>query len=86
MGFVPEPNIINEEDLRKDFCEFNRKMRCKWFFRDKPSPNFSEVFGPKSNWKPPTGHPCVELFFSKLESELFSYLPGKPQDCNRAKG
>ena len=78
LGFVPTPNIINEEDLRINFGEFSRKMRCKWNFRDEPSPNFSEVpaFRPKSNWKPPPGHPCIELFLSKLESELFSFLPG----------
>ena len=62
-------------------------MRCKWYFRDEPSPNFSEilVFWPKSSRKPPPGHPCVELFLSKLESELFSFLPGKSQACNFTK-
>ena len=46
-----------------------------WYFRDEPSPNFSKVpdFRPKSNWKQPPGHPCVELFLSKLEGELFSF-------------
>ena len=75
LGFVPTPNIIDEEDLRRDFGEFSRKMRCKWYFRDEPSPNFSEVpaFRPKSNWKPPPGYRCAELFLSKLESELLSF-------------
>ena len=27
-------------------------------------------------------HPCVELFLSKLERELFSFLLGKPQAYN----
>ena len=87
LGFVPTPNIINEEDLRRDFGEFSRKMRCKWYFRDEPYHNFREVpvFRPKSNWKPPPGHPCVELFLSKLESELFSFLPGKSQAYNLTK-
>ena len=62
-------------------------MRCKWYFRDEPSPNFSEilVFWPKSSRKPPPGHPCVELFLSKLESELFSFWLVKPQAYNRTK-
>ena len=38
-----------------------------------------------NNQKPPPGHPCVELFLSKLENELFSFLPGKPQACNLTK-
>ena len=84
LGFVPTPNMINEEDLRRDFNEFSRKMRCKWYFRNEPSNEFSEIpaFRPKSNWKPPAGHPCVELFLSKMEHELFSFLPGKPQSYN----
>ena len=49
LGFVPTTNSINEEDLRRDFGEFSRKMRCKWYFRDEPSPDFSEIpaFQPK---------------------------------------
>ena len=87
LGFVPTPNLINEENLRRDFDDFSRKMRCKWYFRNEPSDNFSEVpaFKPKSLWKPPVGHPCVELFLSKLEGELFSFLPGKPQSYNMTK-
>ena len=62
-------------------------MRCKWYSTDEPSSSFSEVpaFWPKSNWKPPPGRICVELFLSKLESELFSSLPGKPQAYNLTK-
>ena len=87
LGFVPTPNIINKEDLTRDFGDFSRKMRCKWYFRNEPSPNFSKVpaFRPKSNWKPPPGHPCVELFLSNLESELLSFLPGKSQAYNLTK-
>ena len=80
LGFAPTPNLINEADLRRDFEDFSRKMRYRWYFRNEPSDDFSNVpaFRPKSQWKPPTGHPCVELFLSRLEKELFSFLPGKP--------
>ena len=43
LGFVPTPNLINEENLRRDFDDFSRKMRCKWYFRNELSDNFSEV-------------------------------------------
>ena len=43
------------------------------------------VLTPKSHLKRPPGHPCVELFLSKLESELLSFLPGKPQAYNITK-
>ena len=32
LGFLPTPTFINEADLRKNFADFARKMRCKWFF------------------------------------------------------
>ena len=59
----------------------------KWYFRNKLSDNFSEVpaLKPKSLWKPPAGHPFVELFLSKWEGELFSFLAGKPQSYNMSK-
>ena len=37
LGVLPTPNMINEVDLRRDFNEFSRKMRCKLYFRDEPS-------------------------------------------------
>ena len=46
-----------------------------FFLNSKPSPNF----------KPPLGHPYVELFFSKLKRKLFYFLPGKLQAYNLAK-
>ena len=40
-----------------------------FFLNSEPSPDF----------KPPPGDPYVQLFLSKLESELFFFLPGKRQ-------
>ena len=37
--FAPMPNMINEAD----FNDFSRKMRCKWYFRDETSNDFSEI-------------------------------------------
>ena len=50
LGFAPTPNLINEADLRRDFEDFSRKMRCRWYFRNEPSDDFSNVpaFRPKS--------------------------------------
>ena len=87
LGFVPTPNLTNEENLRRDSDNFSRKRRCKWFFRNEPSYDFSEVpaFKPKSLWTPPAGYPCVQIFLSKLEGKLFSFLPVKPQSYNLSK-
>ena len=87
LGFAPTPTTINETDLGDDFNEFARKMRCKWFFSTKPTENFSEApaFRVKSNWNPPKDHPAIEIFLSKLGTELFCVLPGTPLDCNLPK-
>ena len=87
LGFVPKLNMIYEADLRRDFNKFSRKMRCKWYFRNDPSEEFSEIpaFRPMSSWKPPAGDPCVKLFLSKMEHELLSFLTGKPQSYNLTK-
>ena len=43
LGFSPTPSSINEVDLRKDISDFNRKMRCKWIFRNERQENVSET-------------------------------------------
>ena len=51
-------------------------MRIKWYFRNEISENFSEVpaFSPKSSWKPPHGHPNLEVYLSQVDNELFSIV------------
>ena len=60
---------INELELRKVFSEFYWRMRNRWYFRNEPTPKFSEVpcFKTKSSWKPPNGRPALEIFLSKVE-------------------
>ena len=63
LGFLPTPTFINEADLRKNFADFSRKMRCKCFFRNEATEEFSEIpaFKIRSNWSPPKGHPALEI-------------------------
>ena len=42
LRFAFTPTKTNEIDLSNDFNEFERKVRCKWFFLDKHIENFSE--------------------------------------------
>ena len=73
LDFAPIQNKVNEPELRKDFDEFCRRMRIKWHFRNEPLENFSTIpaFRSKSSWKPPAGHPNLEVFLSSVEKELF---------------
>ena len=72
LDYAPIQNKVNEPELRSDFEEFCRRMRLKWYFRNDPTPDFSEKpsFTPKSSWKPPTGHPNLEVFLSELEKKI----------------
>ena len=72
LAFAPIQRKIDEPELRKDFEEFCRRMRIKWNFRNEPSQGFSvaPAFTHKSSWKPPLGHPNLEVFLSQVESAL----------------
>ena len=70
---APIQKKINDPKLRKDFSEFCWSMRNKWYFRIEPTLQFSEVpyCKTKSSWRPPNGHPTLEIFLSKVEKDLF---------------
>ena len=72
LDYAPVQRKINEAELRHDFNNFCRRMRIKWHFRDEPD-TFSEIpaLRLKSTWVPPKGHPCLEVFFSQVETKLF---------------
>lgn len=80
--------MISEAELRRDFDEFCCRMRRKWHSRDDLSNEFSEVpvFREKSKWKPPLGHPSLEVYLSKIEKELFAALTGFTRKRNLTKG
>ena len=86
LGFSPNQSFINETDLRRDFNEFSRKMRCKWYFRNKTqSSKEIPTFHSKSTWNPPKGSPALELFLNKTEQNLFSVLLGKTEEFNLSR-
>ena len=76
LDFSPVQRSFNGPELRKDFEEFARRMRIKRNFRNEPSGVFSDkpAFHPKSSWKPPPGHPGLELFLSQIEKDIFESL------------
>ena len=76
LDFAPSLNKINELEPRKDFEEFCRRTRIKWYCRNDFLENFSEKpgFTPKSKWKLPKGHPSLEIFLSQIEKEFSNKL------------
>ena len=75
LDYAPIQTKMNEPELIHDFNDFCRRMRLKWHFPDELN-TFSEIpaFRPKSTWVPPKGHPCLEVFLSQVEAELFKPL------------
>ena len=43
LGFAPTPSFINESDFKRDFEDFARKIRCKWYFRNGLTESFSQI-------------------------------------------
>ena len=87
LDYAPIQNKVNEPELRSDFEEFCRRMRLKGYFRNDPTPDFSEKpsFTPKSSWKPPTGHPNLEVFLSELEKQIIKIVDLKLGYSNFSK-
>ena len=83
LDYAPIQKKINEPEISKDFSEFYRRMRNKWYFWKEPTPQFSEVpcFETKSSWRPPNRHPALEIFSSKEEKDLFD-IHKKQQICS----
>ena len=64
---------MNEPELRRDFEEFCKHMKIKWYFRNEFCEKFSEVSAfSLSSWNPPQVHPNLEAYLSQVETELFS--------------
>ena len=74
LHFAPIQNTLFEPELRKDFEEFSRRMRCQWNFRNELNNNFSEIpaFRPKSGWKPPKGLASLQVLLSREEIDSTS--------------
>ena len=64
--------------MQRDFDDFARKMRCKWYFRKESQniPSKVSTYMLKCTWNPPKGSSALELFLSKVEEDIFSVLPG----------
>ena len=83
LGFSPTPSFINKADLRREFNEFSRNMRCKWYFRNKTqSSKEIPTFHSKSTWNSSKGSPALELFLNKTEQNFFSVSTGKAEQLN----
>ena len=84
LQFVPTSSKIVS---RKNFDEFNRRMRNKWHFRENITAGFSEIlaFRSKTTWTPPKGCASLEVFLSRVEKELFKYVAQRVQKYNLSK-
>ena len=44
LDYAPNQKKISDPELRKDFSEFCRRIRNKWYFWNEPTPQFSEIY------------------------------------------
>ena len=77
-GWILHPFRSLQMNLSKEkILEISQeRIQIRRNFRDELSKDFSNktAFWPKSNWKPPPGHPGLELFSSTLEKKTFNGL------------
>ena len=66
-NFCSQTGILRILRILRIFKDFCHCIRLKWYFRDEPTPFFSEKpsFSPKSFWSPPVGHSNVEEFINQ---------------------
>ena len=76
LDFSPVQRFLNEPEVWKDFEEFARRMRVKWYFQNESSEDFIDkhAYHLKSSWKPPPGHPGLDLLLSQIEKDIFQNL------------
>ena len=77
LDFASIQTKLNESELQRDFKNFYRRIRRKWYFMEEITIFFSlPSFSPKSSRSPQVDHPNLELFLSQIEHELF-LIPDK---------
>ena len=64
LGFSPTSSFINEADLQRDFDDFARKVKCKWYFRNESQyiPSEATTHKLKSTWNPQKVHQLWNYF------------------------
>ena len=66
---------LTEPDSRRNFKDFYCHTRLKLYFRDEPTPFFSErlsfSLSPSIFLSPPVGNPILEVLLSQIEHEFF---------------
>ena len=75
LNFRPTPRLLNVNVLNKQFEEFVRSARIRYFFRDFNTITSVHQFcklRDKSEWTPPLGPPWIELPLSVIKPELCS--------------
>lgn len=73
LKFCPTPKELDRSAIKRDFKEFERKTKCKYYFLlnlcEQREQNFRQ-FREKSDWMPNIKDPAVELYFKKLEEKI----------------
>ena len=72
VKFIPTPKSINMSEIKEDLEKFGRNLRLKWHFRNNVEDFSYNPFMHKSTFNPPKADASIEIYFSRLEEELFN--------------
>ena len=72
LSFVPTPERIDREQVKRDLERFGRNIKLKLHFMDNPTPAFSETpsFRPPSKWTPIISDTQLEIYLSEIEEKI----------------
>ena len=73
FDFVPILFLSWAIELHNSFEDFCRKMCCKCCFRNVTKHATNKNNKTTSSWNPLKGHPALELFLDKVESDYFPF-------------
>lgn len=79
LNFCPTPKSINRFQVKSDIVEFDRRLKCKFFFHNSRSNSDKNLandrnhkFRKKSSWTPAVSEPAINLYLSELEKRLLA--------------
>ena len=73
LKFSPVPTDIDVARLRQDIEDFKRRIRIRWFFKDRTNDATAiNKFKLKSSWNRPKGGPLLESYLSLVEKRVLS--------------
>ena len=72
LKFIPTPKHINKARIKEELETYGRKLRLMWHYRNQEREIIINPFKKKSKFNPKRKDAAIEIYFSRLEDEIFA--------------